>query len=175
MTFTFYFPLLPPTQRRQHPKAESKFYGFKRRKMAANDAVFKHDLQLIYQPHEGATFRGTYKRIFEMPQTTNERFIIAVESTNPFAQALIQISSSVLALCQRSNVHPALVWKGVTGPMDGYTDYWLWVEPDIGGFVQEGCSYDFMIEKCTAFQCPGGSFSYGVSIKARVILPVVLG
>ena len=173
MTFTFYFPLLPPTQRRQHPKAESKFF-FKRKKMEANYDAFKHDLQLIYQPHEGATFRGTYKRIFEMPQTANERFIIAVESTNPFAPTLIQISNSVLALCQRSNLHPALVWKGITGPMDGYTDYWLWVEPDIGGVVQEGCSYDFMIEKCTAFQCPaGGSFSYGVSIKVRVLPPVV--
>jgi len=117
MTFTFYFPLLPPTQRRQHPKAESKFFGFKRRKMADNDAAFKHDLQLIYQPHQGATFTGTYKRIFEMPQTTNERFIIAVESTNPFAPTLIQISNSVLALCQRSNLDPVVVWKGITGPM----------------------------------------------------------
>ena len=95
MTFTFYFPLLPPTQRRQHPKAESKFYGFKRKKRAA----FKHDLQLMYQPHEGATFRGTYRRMFDMLQTTNERFIIAVESTNPLAQMLIQISSCVLDLC----------------------------------------------------------------------------
>ena len=85
--------------------------------MAANDTAFKHDLQLIYQPHQGATFTGTYKRIFEMPQTTNERFIIAVESTNPFAPTLIQISNSVLALCQRSNLDPVVVWKGITGPM----------------------------------------------------------
>lgn len=63
------------------------------------------------------------------------------------------------------------MWKGVTGPEDSllYTDYWLWIEPVVGGILLENNFYNFNIEGCTPFYCEGGSFSYGVSIKARIV------
>ena len=69
------------------------------------------------------------------------------------------------------NTYGSTVWKGVTGPEDSllYTDYWLWIEPVVGGILLENNFYNFNIEGCTPFYCEGGSFSYGVSIKAKIV------
>ena len=122
-----------------------------------------HNLQLIYQPLEGLPFKGTYLGIFEMPQTENRRHKV---ECNHLSAILHNISRAVI------DTYGTQVWKGITGPVDGvgYTDYWLWLWPDVGGVPLEGCSYDFMIERCTPFQCRAGStFTYGVSIKAHII------
>ena len=120
-------------------------------------------LQEIYQPLEGVTFRGTYLGEYKMPQTGNKRYII---KANNLSGTLKSISSSVI-----NTYGKTLVWKGITGPEDSekYTDYWLWVEPDVGGMLFEDDSYDFKIERCTPFHCESGSFSYGVSIKAKIV------
>ena len=59
------------------------------------------------------------------------------------------------------------VWKGITGPEDSrrYTEYWLWVEPVFSSVLPIGTDYNFRIDRCEPFQCSGGTFSYGVSIK----------
>lgn len=121
------------------------------------------NLQAIYQPLKGVTFVGTYLGSHFMPQTGNERYKI---ESNSLKDALHQISSSVI------NTYGETVWKGITGPLDSefYTDYWLWIEPDVGGIpLAYGFSYHFNIESCTPFPCQSGSFSYGVSIKASIV------
>ena len=97
-----------------------------------------------------------------MPQTGNERYII---ESNSIAAILKSISSYVI------NTYGSTVWKGITGPEDSllYTDYWLWIEPVVGGILLENNFYNFNIEGCTPFYCEGGSFSYGVSIKAKIV------
>ena len=97
-----------------------------------------------------------------MPQTGNDRWII---ESNSIAGTLKSISSSVI------NTYGNTVWKGITGPEDSekYTDYWLWVERNVGRMPLENCPYNFEIEGCTPFPCDSGSFSYGVSIKAKIV------
>lgn len=122
------------------------------------------NLQAIYQPLTGVTFTGTYLGSDIMPQTENERYKI---ESNSLKVILQQISSSVINMYGET-----LVWKGITGPEDRewYTDYWLWIEPDVGGMpLVYNCSYSFNIESCTPFDCERGSFSYGVSIKASIV------
>lgn len=110
-------------------------------------------------------FQGTYQGIFEMPQTRNERDIIEITRQNPLAATLQGISKYVL------KEYGKTVWKGITGPEDGgYTDYWLWVEPDFSGVLEEGSTYELQIQKCSAFQCRDGDFLYGVSIKAALAI-----
>ena len=134
--------------------------------MGSQEAVIdqmKEKLQAIYQPLNGVTFAGTYLGKHSMPQTGNDRYKI---ESNSIAGTLKSISSSVI-----NTYGKTLVWKGITGPEDSekYTDYWLWVEPDVGGMLFEDDSYDFKIERCTPFHCESGSFSYGVSIKAKIV------
>lgn len=76
-----------------------------------------------------------------MPQTGNKRYII---KGNNLSGTLKSISSSVI-----NTYGKTLVWKGITGPEDSekYTDYWLWVEPDVGGMLFEDSAYDFEIER----------------------------
>ena len=127
------------------------------------------DLEAIYKPLIGMTFIGTYSKTFEpMPQTGNARDILLIGRQNPFATTLHGISTAVLAKCGTV----LKVWKGITGPEDGYTDYWLWVEPDFSGVLNLGSAYEFKVEKCGVFQCPSGSFSYGISTKVSLIREV---
>lgn len=121
------------------------------------------NLYEIYQPLKGVTFAGTYLGSHFMPQTGNQRCKI---ESNSLKDTLYQISSSVI------NMYGETVWKGITGPLDSgfYTDYWLWIEPDVGGMsLENGFSYLFNIESCTPFHSQSGSFSYGVSIKASIV------
>lgn len=130
---------------------------------AADIDQVKKNLQAIYQPLNGVTFAGTYLGKHSMPQTGNDRYKI---ESNSISDTLKSISSSVI-----NNYGKTLVWKGITGPEDSllYTDYWLWVEPDVGQMPLEDFSYNFKIERCTPFHCESGSFSYGVSIKASIV------
>ena len=123
----------------------------------------KQNLQAIYQPLIGVTFAGTYLGNDSMPQTGNDRYKI---ESNSISDTLKSISNSVI-----NNYGKTLVWKGITGPEDSllYTDYWLWVEPDVGQIPSEDHSYNFKIQRCTPFHCVSGSFSYGVSIKATIV------
>ena len=99
-------------------------------------------LSNLYQPLIGQRFAASYQRISEMPQTGNERLALEIGAGSPFAATLHQISSAVLAL-----QYGERVWKGITGPEDGYTDYWLWVEPGVSGNLLEGSTYDFSIKR----------------------------
>ena len=141
--------------------------------MAADPTLI--DLQEKYQPLVIAgmtsTFQATYQGEFIMPQTGNPRDVLLVRQGDPFTAILSGVSKAVLAL-----TYGQQVWKGITGPEDSpsYTDYWLWVEPGFKGVLQEGLPYNFKITQCTPFQCAFGSFSYGVSINASVImLPMI--
>ena len=101
-----------------------------------------------------------------MPQTGNVRDRLEIAAGNPFAATLKQISSAVLALN-----YGARVWKGITGPedSDAFTDYWLWVEPGFSGNLLVGFqAYNFSIVSADVFLCAGGTFSYGVNLKAAV-------
>ena len=123
----------------------------------------KDHLQLIYKPLLGMVFEATVHQIdFTMPQTENERVVLAIDADSPFAETLSGISKALLKKYGRT------VWKGITGPEEGYTDYWLWVEPaGLSEVVLEGLSYNFSIERCSPFECGSDTiFSYGVSIKA---------
>ena len=95
----------------------------------------KQNLQAIYQPLNGVTFAGTYLGNYSMPQTGNERYII---KSNSIAGILKSISSYVI------NTYGSTVWKGVTGPEDSllYTDYWLWIDPVVGGILLENNFYN---------------------------------
>ena len=128
------------------------------------------NLATIYKPLLGASFAATYQGIFyPMPQTGNERDILdvgALTAMNPFAATLQHISSTVLT------EYGTRVWKGITGPDDrkGYTNYWLWAEPGFSGSgLQVGSICNFIIESVNVFQCDTGTFSYGVSLKARCV------
>ena len=129
------------------------------------DEVLK-DLQRWYQPLVGMTFQATYQGVFTMPQTGQQRDVLVIGQGNPsFHATLSAISSAVLTKYDET------VWKGITGPEDrkGYTNYWLWVEPDFSGQPQVGLQgvCTFQIAQYSLFTCGGGTFSYGVSIKVQ--------
>lgn len=134
---------------------------------AVTELIKQQTLQNLkekYKPLTGVTFIGKYLGSHIMPQTRNERYKI---ESNSLKVILQQISSYFINMYGET-----LVWKGITGPEDceWYKDYWLWIEPDVGGMpLLYNCSYSFNIESCTPFQCDSGSFSYGVSIKARIV------
>ena len=99
-----------------------------------------------------------------MPQTEKQRDALVIGPENVSLQAKLSgISSAVLAK------YGETVWKGITGPEDseGYTNYWLWVEPDFSGQLGVGLLYSFRIAKCTLFTFGGGTFSHGVSVKVH--------
>ena len=123
------------------------------------------DLALKYQQLVDMKFQGIYNGPYPMPQTGNIRDVIVITRQNPLAATLQEISNSVL------QTYGQRVWKGITGPEDsiGYTDYWLWVEPDFCGVQEVGFACEFQIQKCSPFPCGGGSFSHGVSIRAALI------
>ena len=128
------------------------------------DMSVKDDLQLIYKPLLGMVFEATVHQIdFTMPQTENERIVLLIDADSTFAATLGGISKAVL------KKHGKTVWKGITGPEEGFTDYWLWVEPTgLSEVVLEGLSYNFSIARCSPFECGSDTgFSYGVSIKAN--------
>ena len=131
--------------------------------------MIKKDLETIYQPLIGMTFEATYHGTFEMPQTENIREILEIGKQNPFAATLQAISSAVRG---KQNEYGAHVWKGITGPDDGYTDYWLWAETGFSGGLIQGAKYEFMIQNVSVFQCVG-VFSYGVSTNVTVKLNAI--
>lgn len=124
----------------------------------------KEDLKSIYQALKGEEFEGTYEGEYSMPQTGKERVVLSIDASSALGKTLSEISSEVL------ETYGQTVWKGITGPEDSsrYTDYWLWAEPaGLSEVLEEDDSYNFTIAKCTPFECSGGTFSYGVSIKVK--------
>ena len=119
-------------------------------------------LKATYNGLVGKTFRGNYNGELPMPQTGNVRDIIIVKDS--LDTTLAGISRDVL------QKYGSEVWKGITGPKDSfrYTEYWLWVEPAFSSDLSKGNNYNFKIEHCLPFQCGGGTFSYGVSIKVSL-------
>ena len=119
-------------------------------------------LKATYNDLVGKTFRGDYNGGLPMPQTGNVRDVIIVKDS--LDTTLAGISSDVL------QKYGSEVWKGITGPKDSvhYTKYWLWVEPAFSSDLSKGNNYNFKIEHCLPFQCSGGTFSYGVSIKVSL-------
>ena len=116
-------------------------------------------LKATYNGLVGKTFRGNYNGELPMPQTGNVRDVIIVQDS--LDKTLAEISSDVL------QKYGDTVWKGITGPKDSksYTKYWLWVEPVFSSVLPIRTDYNFRIDRCEPFQCSGGTFSYGVSIK----------
>ena len=118
-----------------------------------------------YEELVGMTFQGEYEGEFTMPQTGNSRDVLSIGQGARyfFAAILGGISKSAL------KAYGKTVWKGITGPEDNnnFTDYWLWVEPDLSEELEEGLSYNFKIARCKPFTCGGCDFSYGVSIKVH--------
>ena len=119
-------------------------------------------LKATYKDLVGKTFRGNYNGELPMPQTGNVRDVIIVKDS--LDTTLAGISRDVL------QKYGSEVWKGITGPKDSfhYTEYWLWVEPAFSSDLSKGNNYNFKIEHCLPFQCGGGTFSYGVSIKVSL-------
>lgn len=118
-------------------------------------------LRAKYNVLVGETFLGCYDGARTMPQTGNERDVIIVQDR--FDATLAEISSDVI---QR---YGKTVWKGITGPKDkrDYTEFWLWVEPNFSSEPLVG-NLNFRIDHCEPFQCSGGTFSHGVSIKVSL-------
>ena len=94
-----------------------------------------------------------------MPQTGNSRPVLQVNQLDATVAKLSAISKAVLA-----KPYGQTVWKGITGPEDGYTYYWLWVESRVSLQLVEGHTFRFKILDCAPFSCGDGSFSYGVNI-----------
>ena len=116
-----------------------------------------------YQPLVGTVFQGTYQGEFAMPQTQNPRDVLSVQPGTPFAVVLQGISQAV------PQAYRNRIWKGITGPDDGYAEYWLWVEPCLSGVLALQSTRSFKIEECTPFPGNGVPFLYGISIKVSVV------
>ena len=123
------------------------------------DSEVKQFLLDLYQPLIGRMFEAMYNGEFNMPYTGKERTILQLKPGNPFAAELGSISDQVLARDDGESI-----WKGITGPPDYYT-YWLWVEPEISRYLEEGSTYSFKISGCEPFPCNGPHFTHGVSIQ----------
>ena len=119
-------------------------------------------LKATYKGLVGKTFQGNYNGELPMPQTGNVRDVIIVKDS--LDTTLAGISSDVL------QKYGSEVWKGITGPEDSfrYAKHWLWVEPAFSSNLSQGNNYNFKIEHCLPFQCGGGTFSNGVSIKVSL-------
>ena len=128
-------------------------------KLVQNTTDTKSWLKATYNGLVGKTFRGNYNGELPMPQTGNVRDVIIVKDS--LDTTLAGISSDV------RQEYGDTVWKGITGPEDSrrHTEYWLWVEPVLSSVLASGTDYNFRIDRCEPFQCSGGTFSYGVSIK----------
>ena len=129
-------------------------------KLVQNTTDTKSWLKAKYQVLVGKSFLGCYDGARTMPQTEKSRDVIIVQDS--LDETLAGISSDVL------QEYGDTVWKGITGPEDSrlyYTKYWLWVEPVFSSAPPTGTDYNFRIDRCEPFQCSGGTFSYGVSIK----------
>ena len=113
----------------------------------------------LYQPLIGHVFEAMYNGEFNMPYTGKERTILQIRPENPFAAELQRISKHVQARDDGESI-----WKGITGPPD-YDTYWLWVEPEISRYLEEGSTYSFKISRCEPFPCNGPHFTHGVSIQ----------
>ena len=123
-----------------------------------------NDLGKKYEELVGMTFQGEYKGEFTMPQTGNPREVLSIGQRDPFAAILGGISKAVV------RAYGETVWRGITGPENNFTDYWLWVEPGFSEELQDELSYNFKIVRYTPFTCGGGDLSYGVSIKVHKLL-----
>ena len=128
-------------------------------KLVQNTTDTKSWLKVKYQVLVGKSFLGRYDGACTMPQTGTSRDVIIVQDS--LHETLAGISSDVL------QEYGDTVWKGITGPEDSkrYTEYWLWVEPVFSSALPTRTDYNFRIDGCEPFQCSGGTFSYGVSIK----------
>lgn len=131
-------------------------------KLVQNTTDTKSWLKAKYQVLVGKSFLGCYDGAHTMPQTEKSREVIIVQDS--LDETLAGISSDVF------QEYGDTVWKGITGPEDSrrYTKYWLWVEPAFSLDLSKENNYNFKIEHCLPFQCSGGTFSYGVSIKVSL-------
>lgn len=122
-------------------------------------------LQATYKSLVGMSFQGSYEGQFSMPQTGNIRDVIAVASLDSLNTILSSLSKAVLG-----QTFGRLVWKGITGPEDNisFLQHWLWVEPAFSLVLSRGSACNFRIDHCEPFQCSGGTFSHGVSIKVSL-------
>ena len=123
------------------------------------DPEVRQGLSDIYQPLIGCVFEAEYTGKREMPYRGNKRAVLEITPEDPFATELQRISNHVLARDDGERI-----WKGITGPPE-YDTYWLWVEPEISRYSEEGSTYSFKISGCEPFRCNGPRFRHGVSIK----------
>lgn len=125
------------------------------------------NLYLKYRPLVGMVFPATYLGPFMMPQTENERDVLLILTEAELLREMLRkISNAVL------QNYGKRVWKGITGSQDSarYPDFWLWFEPGFNEvLMQEDFCYEFEIKQCRPFQCRGGDFDFGVSIKVVAI------
>ena len=103
-----------------------------------------------------------------MPLTENERDVLCVETGDPFAAILSRISTEVRRKYGNG------VWKGITGPEDGYTSYWIWVQGihdavshDHG--LEEDSMYQFKVIKTGVFEANLNGYHHGVNITVAVV------
>ena len=124
-----------------------------------NQLIVLQDLSSIYQRLIGASFQATYIGMMGMPQFGNLRPVLQVNPSDATLPIMKAVSNAVLAKYGRQTV-----WKGITGPEDGYTYYWLWVDPEFSPQPAERDTFRLKILDCAPFPCGDGSFSYGVNI-----------
>ena len=104
----------------------------------------EEELDKIYKCLEGEEFEATYKGEFGMG-TGKERSVLEIDDSD-METILKKIRKQVKKSDELANKK---VWKAITGPEDGYGNYWLWV--NLEEDLKEGKSYLFCVTEVEAF------------------------
>ena len=105
----------------------------------------EEELDQIYKRLVGKRFQATYKGKFEVA-TGNRRDVLEIKDSD-MEKGLAQILKEVR---ESDELKYSKVWKGITGPEDGYDNYRLFVdldEDDLNEFV----NYNFLVTEVTPF------------------------
>lgn len=120
----------------------------------------EEELYQIYKCLKGKRFQATYKGKFEVA-TGNMRDVLEIEDSD-MEKCLAKILKE---LRKSDELEYDKVWRGITGPEDGFDNYWLWVNLDEE--EDDFTSDDFRVTEVEPFSklnWKNPSYKAGVSI-----------
>jgi len=120
----------------------------------------EEELYQIYKCLKGKCFQATYKGKFTVA-TDKQRDVLEIEDSG-MEKCLAKILEE---LRQSDELKYSKVWKAITGPKDGYDNYWLWVNLDEEDFT----NHNFRVTEVETFSQLNWIKPYkaGVSISVR--------
>lgn len=125
----------------------------------------EEELNQIYKRLERKRFQATYKG--EKPVATgNMRTALEIEDQD-MEKCLEKI---IRELSESDQLEYDKVWRAITGPEDGYPNYWLWVSLDEDD-LDEDLTYDFRVTEVQPFSrvnWKNKAYKAGVSISVTV-------